>query len=700
MNLNQNISCNRYLRYAICLPVWLILSLSIGTSKGFCQNQEREREQVEKELERAIEEMDPEESEVDIHETIEYLEELHSQLIDINHAGLENLIEIPGLSIRIATNIINHRSEKGSFYSFDELLDVSGVGPVTLEKIRPYITLGDDIDHPFKQFLNPATWIDGGRFENINRYKQVLQIQEGYSREDTLGGYLGSQINLYQRVRYTSNHLSTNITLSKSPGEPFNNPLDLGSESWHFTFSDIGTVKSIVIGDYSVSFGQGLLLGPGGAFGKGRDVTRGASKNERGIRPKSSTGSSTGFRGFAMTVGERIQLSGFFSSRKRTSTAVDETTVNFPTSTARRRTINELGRVNNLGQMTYGGRIRAKTPIGFIGMTAYQNRFDKYILRGSQPYQHFNFEGQELSGFSTDINFLLGNIHLISEFAYLNNGGYGLLSGLNIELGSSSTLVLSYRNYEKTFQSIFGSGFGEQSGYPRNENGFYMAISHQATNRIKLSGYMDHFQFPSPRFQTKQSTSGYDWLGLIEYELSQKLNLHLLIRSKIREQEFSGTDQFKRETRFLGLHKRSNMRFQLEYWPNQKIRLRTRVDLVQVVNPESGKHSGTLLYQDIRFYPHTKIRLDIRLTIFDTDDYESRLYQFENDLLYVMSNTMLYDRGQRAYLLLQFRVAEWLDIWFKIASTLYENRQQIGSGMDQIIGNRRSDIGIQSRIKF
>ena len=39
----------------------------------------------------------------------------------------------------IAYGILERRAEYGRFFSVDELLDVSGVGKVTLEKLRPYV---------------------------------------------------------------------------------------------------------------------------------------------------------------------------------------------------------------------------------------------------------------------------------------------------------------------------------------------------------------------------------------------------------------------------------------------------------------------------------------------------------------------------------------------------------------------------------
>lgn len=64
-------------------------------------------------------------------------------LIDLNRASLEELDQLPGIGPVTAQAIVEHRTTHGPFRSVDELVDVKGVGPATLEKIRALITVGD-----------------------------------------------------------------------------------------------------------------------------------------------------------------------------------------------------------------------------------------------------------------------------------------------------------------------------------------------------------------------------------------------------------------------------------------------------------------------------------------------------------------------------------------------------------------------------
>ena len=62
-------------------------------------------------------------------------------LVNLNTADQVALESIPGLGPVKAAAILALRAEVGTFTSIDQLLDVSGIGPATLESIRPYVAL-------------------------------------------------------------------------------------------------------------------------------------------------------------------------------------------------------------------------------------------------------------------------------------------------------------------------------------------------------------------------------------------------------------------------------------------------------------------------------------------------------------------------------------------------------------------------------
>lgn len=64
-----------------------------------------------------------------------------STTVSLNTADQAALETIPGIGPVTATAILEYRASIGSFESLEQLLDVTGIGPATLESMRPYITL-------------------------------------------------------------------------------------------------------------------------------------------------------------------------------------------------------------------------------------------------------------------------------------------------------------------------------------------------------------------------------------------------------------------------------------------------------------------------------------------------------------------------------------------------------------------------------
>ncbi len=59
--------------------------------------------------------------------------------LNLNTATAEELEALPGIGPVLARRIVAYREQNGPFRSVDELLNVKGIGPAVLEKLRPYV---------------------------------------------------------------------------------------------------------------------------------------------------------------------------------------------------------------------------------------------------------------------------------------------------------------------------------------------------------------------------------------------------------------------------------------------------------------------------------------------------------------------------------------------------------------------------------
>lgn len=69
--------------------------------------------------------------------------------VNINQADAQTIADsLAGIGLKKAEAIVQRRQELGSFKSVDELLDIKGIGPKTLDKIRADILLSDEPPAP------------------------------------------------------------------------------------------------------------------------------------------------------------------------------------------------------------------------------------------------------------------------------------------------------------------------------------------------------------------------------------------------------------------------------------------------------------------------------------------------------------------------------------------------------------------------
>jgi competence protein ComEA len=61
--------------------------------------------------------------------------------IELNEAGVEDLVMIPGIGHRLARRIVEFRKSHGPFKAWDELKGVKGIGPKKVERFRSYLSL-------------------------------------------------------------------------------------------------------------------------------------------------------------------------------------------------------------------------------------------------------------------------------------------------------------------------------------------------------------------------------------------------------------------------------------------------------------------------------------------------------------------------------------------------------------------------------
>ena len=618
-------------------------------------------------------------------------------------------------------NLDTYIKDFGPLFSVYELKSISGFDNQTIQRILPFITA---LPETKKEAMNLGNALKFGSHQLILRYQQNMQSPAGYAMPPDSGihypgsVYLGIPQAYYTRYGFNyKNKIRVGFTLEKDAGEVFlknrlsdslrqlvgnkaNNVFDF--YSGHIYVSDIGILKHAVVGDYHLEFGQGLTLWTGLAFGKSADGTE-IKRFGRNIRPNTSSNENRFFRGAAVTLGMKgFEISGFYSRNKVDATlnaliVEDEEQLQTIIETGYHRTVNELLKKDVLTISAYGGRASYRHNFFEVGATAYQTKLDKAMIPSDDVYRHFEFTGDVLNNYGLDLNLGFNKLGFFGEFSGSSNGGMAGIAGINTFLSDRMTFTIVYHNYGKNYQNFYNNPYAESSAIS-NETGVYFGFKALLHKRWSLSGYVDHFQYPWLRYRTNGPSIAKDYLLQLNFTTAQNMNMYFRYRFKQKQENYTEPYDYTKKLATLNRHE---IRIFLNYRVFDFLIFKNRIDLISFKEEFKDQEFGYLIYQDILYRPaRFPLEATFRYALFDTKSYDSRIYTYENDVLYAFTIPAYFDKGQRFYLLLRWKTLKQLDIWLRIARTTYFNRTTIGSGSDEINGNQKTEIKIQVRLKL
>jgi hypothetical protein len=162
---------------------------------------------------------------------------------------------------------------------------------------------------------------------------------------------------------------------------------------------------------------------------------------------------------------------------------------------------------------------------------------------------------------------------------------------------------------------------------------------------------------------------------------------------------------------FLTDNTRTQFRIHISNKISKTVELRTRVEWSFFDNAVENLKKGYMIYQDIVFKPSDfPLSLTSRYAIFD-NEYDTRIYAYENDLLYTFSIPAYSGRGSRFYVNFRYKPHPKWSIEARYERTFLNFEKQIengflitpngiGNGASFIEGNVRSAFDLQIQYQF
>ncbi|WP_288428732.1 helix-hairpin-helix domain-containing protein [uncultured Spirosoma sp.] len=696
--------------------IWLLLAGCCLSTLALAQSDQPFRQTTDRRIDavgRYLQDLFPAQTEgIDYEAVYDALTQLYANPLDLNNATRDELAATYLLSESQLSSLLDYRQAQGALLSIYELQAIPGFDVPTIRRMLPFVTVAGSQDllgglpNPTDHYL-------------ITRYERILEEQKGFSEAvaDKKGNvptrYLGDPQQWFVRYRYSRPHtFSVGLTMEKDAGErlqwqPGQYRYGFDYVSVHAQLQNRGRWRNIVLGDYQLQIGQGLVLSAGFVLGKSAETVQTVRRPTLGIRPYTSLTEYGFFRGGAATYALRpnLDLTLLASHVRRDantiasdSTLADLTATSLQTS-GLHRTLAEQADQSSLPETNLGMHLLYRNRQQLqLGLTVLHTQFGVTLKKRDQPYNEFEFTGTQNRVIGVHGGYVRHNWNLFGEVAYsagsqTNSGGIGAVAGTLVSLNRKLDLALLFRHYDRNFHSFYANGFGEGSR-TINETGAYAGLKYTVYRRLTISGFVDYFRFPWLRYLVDARSQGIDYLVQGRYTPNRQTAFYLIFHDEYKEKNLPGD----KARRVVGTVRRS-LAINAEYRPLPGLTMRSRVQGGMFRYAGRQASLGFALIQDASF-DWRRLSVSGRVALFSTDDYDSRQYVYERDVLYAFSFPAYTNQGIRHYVLAQYSISRHLDVWARWARSDFFDQKTVGSDLDQINAPHRSEIKLQARWRF
>ncbi len=630
--------------------VFLIIYFAGFQFLGFCQEADISESVISIAEELASDETDPEA----IGLYIDKLYDLYENPVSLNSADKDEISRLFFLSDFQVKVLADYVSTTGNIVSVYELPNLPGFDRETAMMMSLFINL-DDITKPETHYP---------------RLNNTLITNITYKTSDSDSSWHGSALRVLSKYRFTASGFSGGIAAEKDPGEElltgkFNLPDMLSA---HLTYKGKGIIRRIIIGDYSARFGQGTNINTGirntlSLHSPGYMSAR----NE--IRPYTSTDENSFFRGAGadLAIGN-FSLSMFYSANNIDASSEESESVKSFYSSGLHNTAASMKKKDLLRDINYGANISYNYKNIRAGAIWSRERLSLPVMPApGDPQKLYSFSGDGNSLYSVYYNSMISRILLYGELSVNESLKYAVIQGLTLRPSDRLSINLLYRNYEEGYISLHGNGPGSTSstGYGKSVLGNF---TFEAVKFLFISAGYGIREYPWLRYRVSSPS----------YDRRKEIRIRYIPSDKFLVESayyyhLSTTDD-KRENSIPGLEELTLRSFStvFRYTFDDNLTFGTRFYFK--IADETGT-KGYAMVQDLNYtFKMMPLSLWMRFGLFYTGDWDTRIYVYENDLLYSYSIPALYGIGSKNYLMISWRIKDKAEMRFKYGITTWHDR--------------------------
>jgi DNA uptake protein ComE-like DNA-binding protein len=617
----------------------------------------------------------------DVEELSNHFEAFLANPICINQPSTQSLERILVLSDFQIESITEYIAANGEIKSLNELQYVPGFDAELAELIAPFIT----ITIPEKNHLT---------FADLQKIHTNLMVRSTYTIQDTKG-FNDTSNNRFQGNKFHY-ALASNIKFGKNVFLNIHSEKDAGEQatfnkgyfdSYGGSIMAIDPVKHInrlIVGDYRINLGQGLLSWSGFSTSKSSDPTL--------LRRKSSISTFKSFdeinfyRGSAIEVSYKpIVITVAASNRWLDGHPSNTDSLGIVTlSSGLHRTAKEIQYKSTVQQQMFATRISYTYKQSNISINFFSKETSVQELSNMEQGSSIDFYGK------------WGKYATFGEVATDQNKNIAAFVGTTIKLSYQTLLTASYRKYPKSFSIKSNNSFGESSN-ATNEEGLYFGIKISPKYKYSILAYVDMFQSPAPKYRVSKPSDGTEVGISLSGIIGSSIESRIRFRYKTKEMDVTQLGNNYALTERVKSYKGDA---KLRYTPDKRIEFGLSGAISHYATESRHPRLGYLTYTDVQFnFDRLPIRLYTRFATFDAPTWDVALYSYENDMPGMYASSSFYQKGSRAYLMVRAKLGKQISLWLKIAETFYSSTTtSIGDGVDKINGNRKTDVRLQASL--
>ncbi len=620
---------------------------------------------------------------------------LESNPLNLNRVSREQLEQFPLISYEQADQIAEFLDKNRPVYSVYELRNVPALDFKTVELILPFFFAGEvEKEQPSVQEM-----FKRGRHEVQSRFDKTLQSRAGYGEfpDSILQRYPNRKYrgeDFYTSVKYAfayRDRIQFGLVGEKDPGEPFlrkNHPAGYDHYGFHLIVRDPGKLETVAVGDYRLSFGQGLILNNDFMLSKSWGANTVIRRTQRPKR-HFSTAESGFFRGVAAVFQTgKITVTPFYSNKRFDANLSSDGAITSFKTDGYHRTPSEMEKKNNAREQVTGININYRNGQFQLGMSGLYHAYDRMYFPVIREYNYYSLRNSSHVNASIDYSYRLNRLTFAGETAVAGNGAVATTHMIQYTPSGIFSLSALYRHFPISYNAMHAQAFSEGSRV-QNENGLYVGVTFSPLRKVSATTYIDLFRFPWPKNGVDKPSAGFDFHFSGTYAVNRNSNFELRYKFKQKEQNAGYPDE---NSRTVLPYNTQKIRLRYNHALNSGWDFRTTFDAALLHRKRFPREKGVMFSQHAGYRGGKKIRGDLFAGYFKSDTYASRVYSYERNILTTFYMPSFYGEGIRLAASGRYTFTPRLSFSVKIGHTRYFDRETIGSGTERISGNRRTDL--------